>query len=457
MLFYIQSFFLFLFITGSDDSRIIVLFFNFLFGLLHLIVYISNFSYYIPKNSFPRIFVNNFPSYNEVFLSLKVFNPDIHNKLENVMLGTAIVNTNRSVVKINCMKMDMFCYEEFPNMNDCNVRELDLGRNKFEELNSYYFPRNLKILNAKFCDLETVNFIHNKLRRIDISNNLITSLELDCNHLEILNISNNRLMDVKLKTPNLKFLDASYNYLENIKVSGLKVLNIKKNNFIVLPNEFLKIKRIYLSGNPIIPNLNAYRWNEYFNIFYPEFFQNNIEMDKNNIYDDQELVHNSYVNNTIKLCLEELYTISKNRKLEDIKFLYKYMDKSRDSLIMNNFRLEELVSVIVSLSKEKGVWNEVKIILEMEMEEGMYYCLSGKVGRIVSSIMGFNLIKNVITISKKDEIRAKYDLVVKRLKGEIGENHPKFYNKLRNEFEIELKIMGVDEREIREWVDEVKN
>ena len=106
------------------------------------------------------------------------------------------------------------------------------------------------------------------------------------------------------------------------------------------------------------------------------------------------------------------------------------------------------------MAKQNNVLEIIKEILVDEIHDGFNYCFSGKVGRIITSIMGFNLIKSVVSISRNEEIMIKYDIVKNRLiKENMDVKSDEFIVKLRNELMNEFVLMGLSNEELDIWID----
>ena len=463
MLFYLQLFLIILFFSDDGRSQVLIYIADFFVLLFYLIIYLSNFSYFkvISNNniSFPRFSMKNYEILGKketLFVKFKVFHNDVYNDLKQKFFPRMIVHNTRDKLELYCNTLEIIFIDDFTDMSKSYVKNLIIDNNKLEEIPDILLPNNLRSLSAKRCGLLTLNLSIDSLVELDLSNNSLSNLSLSCGNLLRLYLQNNLLNDLKLNTPKLRVLNVEDNLLENLDVSGMDLiaLNIKNNQFVVLPSNFFGVRRLHLLGNPIIPNLNVYRWCEYFDIFYPHFFRNNTEIRYNNIYEDQELVHNSYVNNCIGKCIEELLGISRLNKVPNYNIFDVYLKGIKNQEVCQDFTLKDLVNTIIFISKKKNLWETVYPIMIYELEDGKNYCFSGKVGRIISSIMGFNLINNVITLSKKDEIMTKYELVTRRLRNFEGRSD--YYENLRKEFRIEMEMMGVEKEEIDEWVNAIE-
>ena len=77
----------------------------------------------------------------------------------------------------------------------------------------------------------------------------------------------------------------------------------------------------------------------------------------------------------------------------------------------------------------------------------------GKIGRVVTAIMGFGLIKSVVKVSQNEEIMIKYELVRNRLLKTMKEGDENFVKTVKIELRQELERIGVDSVKIEEWTE----
>ena len=458
MVIFLQLLFLYFYCDSNEFMQLIIIFAD----VYLFILYLCNFSYIKTyengKYSYPKITYTE--KTDRLFIMHNYCNRSLIKSLKNIYVPVIELHYffSRKKIKLRSNKMHLITQGEFPNMENCFIKKLIADKNNFDTIPDIFLPKNIKYLSAQFCNLSKIIIINNLIREIDIGNNNISELKLDCVRLEYLHLNSNKLMELEIETPNLKFLDIRNNLLENIKLKNMKleVLNIRKNQFVVLPIEMLDINRLYLDENPIIPNLNMHKWNEYFIENYPHFFENNIDVNYENVYEDRELVHNNYVNHNIKKCITELKNIyaANNIKSYSVPNLLKKLEKSN---VDSDFTLKQMMDTIYYLSDTNNLNDTLIPIIDYEIEDGRDACFSGKIGRIITGIMGFGLIKTVITISKSEEIMTKYEVVSRRLKREIDENDDKFMEMLKMEFQNELERLGLEKKEIDEWINEIKN
>lgn len=464
MFIFIQLFFIYFFYCCEENLTFILV------GTLNLyilLLYLANYSYILlyknRKYSFPIFKLTYYPELGEndkIHVMWNFFNYNIINDIKNkyfpyIELHMYNYCTNK-LDGIDTEIMDLSLGDSFPDMSGSKIRRLIIDKNRIDVINNGYLPKKLIYLSARQCNIASVELINITLRELDFSFNKLKEIYIKSNTLRRLYLNNNELISIKLDTPNLKFLDISHNYIENFEVKNmeLETLNISNNQFIVLPTIMLKIPRLYLKNNPIIPNLNSNRWSQYFQENYIEFFQNNFDYIPRNVYEDKELVHNPAVNNSIKNCIIEIQQKYKLiQELEHCSLFDEYICDITDIKLEDNFNVQDLIDTIYYLIKEKNLEKELIPIINYELEDGKYYCLSGKIGRLITSIMGFNLIENIVSVSKNDEIMAKYEIVIRKLKNE--ENNAEYKNLFRKEFNNELLLLGISQKEINDWLNEI--
>lgn len=464
MFLYLQLLFIYFYFYLDDSLLKLIIF---VLNFYSILFYFTGYSYIkIVRNnkySFPKLSMKKYPKLgknDKLYLMYNYFNKEIYNCIKNRYFPVIDIDVytikNNSFEGLNCGTLNLYFEEVIPNLKNSYVKNLNIDHNLIKSFKSDNLPKNIRRISAKYCSLEEFEIENHSLVSLDLSNNNLSNVKINCRKLKVLYLNKNKIVNLKIDSPNLKFLDIRNNLLEKIKISNLDVLNISNNQFVVLPSKLLNIPRIYIYDNPIIPNLNNYRWNQYFNIYYPQFFENNIDTNSKNVYQDKELVHNTNISESIKLCIKELEEKYYKYDHIDYKNIFgKKMETIEDIVIINKFTIKQMMATIMKLAKENNVEKELIPIIIDELEDGQNYCISGKIGRLLTSIMGFNLINNVITVSINEEIMAKYDIISKRIQKEIGENNIEFTERLRKEFESELKILGIHQNEIDDWVKEI--
>ena len=423
--------------------------------------------------SYIRIDGDNFPLFfkyilinlpincNNVKLFLKNWNTSIVRRLKRKYVKQLIVENNGSNLEdIYCGKL-VYNGNCLVNLSKCVVDELVVNNVNVRELVGNILPYNLRKLVMINCGIEKVKIESDTLEEINLSDNRIEEVEIVGEMIERLYLRNNRIVLCDLKCDNLRIIDLSKNRLEYVEVGDkVEKMSLEENNFVVLPVDLLKVGKLFLDGNPIIPNLNEYEVMCYFEKNYLHFFENNVDMKVENVYEDNELVHRGKVSYSIKNCIRELLMIYDSGIIVDSEKFLKKMVMGEELRRIWDSKLEfvggklgDIIEAIFYLAEKNGCINDILPILDEEIRDGMKYCLFGKIGRIVSAIMGFGLIKNVICISQNEEIMMRYVIVKNRLLRDYEERSEEFVRKLREELEEDLVKLGVDRKKIEEWIE----
>ena len=420
--------------------------------IFHLIYEIVNLSYF-KKDGFYYILDKKFDRRENIDFIYKSGNQKIFQIFKNNCFKTI----NFKFVHSKPFEKNIFCsHLNFTNLaySNSSFRNFyckNLSIKNSHQLSWPNYPLNYQ---TKSLDLNNNLYLsfhgnYQYLRTLNLSSNNLHALHLACPNLKSLSVQNNKLTYLNLELcPLLKYLDVSQNLLENIKIVDLEYLDLSNNQFVVVPFRFSKINYLSLKNNPIIPTLNHPHWNIFFNNNYPEFFQNDIDINVKNIYLHPELVHNPYLQNSTRLCLQELYEIYEKNQIPNSNILIPSYQIGFFIFQDINFTLKNLVDTILFLADNDK--NIIDILLE-EIKDGQNYCLSGKISRIINSIMGFNLIKNKISISKNDEIIIQYDKLKKKLLKKYEDETPEFQNEFKEEFSQVLDELNLSPNTLNNW------
>ena len=436
------------------------------------------FSKYFPKYDLEKI--PKIRKKDELIINFNNLNTSLIDKLKiRFFYNIRIMYNNFDKLPIE----NLYCWRmvikniknNLPYMRNNKIRELILDNNIITKIDLSNFPEKIGYLSVNCCSLKKISMQPNYLKFLHLKDNYLEDVTIYGNFLEKADLSYNILIKFEISAPNLKSLNLSNNNLETIILKNVNLedleLDLTRNQFVVLPTDIINVKSLLLDNNPIIPNLNVYKWCEYFDKYYPQFFQNNLDMPVQNVYQDKESVHNPYINNSVQNCLRELYSVyCENRDEINKSRIYSKILREIDHhsyeiiCLMDNTSLgidlehevyiSQILSAIFFLAKQNNVLEIIKEILVDEIHDGFNYCFSGKVGRIITSIMGFNLIKSVVSISRNEEIMIKYDIVKNRLiKENMDVKSDEFIVKLRNELMNEFVLMGLSKEELDIWID----
>ena len=131
----------------------------------------------------------------------------------------------------------------------------------------------------------------------------------------------------------------------------------------------------------------------------------------------------------------------------------KHMCKTTKNYGDLNINFPKTLKTIWYLVRDRENRDDILKIMESEFLDSHGMCYTGFIGRLVNSIMGMNILKSNLEISKTDQIIARYMYVKRKIEkenGEIGENEDKI-KLLRDYFIKELEDLGVDNPDIEKW------
>ena len=406
------------------------------------------------------------------------YNQRVINKLKKKSIPILWIKiyTEITLKDIVCNRMYLQCNNKMPDMKYCYIQNLNCDNINMGNFDYKKLPKcmeNLSIQGNKFNYIQIknenlvslflanngifeVDFVLPNLRKLVLRNNGLRMLQLNLPKLRHIDVSRNRLINLELNAPKLETMDVSENELETIgNYKRVYELNLEYNNIVVLPEYLMKVGNLYLKGNPIIPNLNSYNWRLYLEDNYLEFFQNNVDMRVDNLYEDPEFVHNPHITQSIKECImeiEELHNLGyKMEKKLSRELFGDLLEADFRFLGFDRFNFRDMMATIYYLGEKRGVMEGLEEVINMELMDGEKYCLMGKIGRVVTAIMGFGLIKSVVKVSQNEEIMIKYELVRNRLLKTMKEGDENFVKMVKIELRQELERIGVDSVKIEEW------
>jgi hypothetical protein len=263
-----------------------------------------------------------------------------------------------------------------------------------------------------------------------------------------------------------------------------KEINLS-NNFIEYLPEYFELpncEKLILHDNQIkyIPlqilncrNLNDIDISNNMNIYLsPQVkrFINRINMKKQNIYTDDQNIHNSNIQNCVKQSINNLTTrmdVPAFNKDELEIFVNKtnFINEEHKLLLRNYFN-DPTEHCLLLLKYEEVFWYVIQTIetdfnqnfevkkeiyncLNIELADSVGMCFTGKLNRLVNSLNGFsNLVHIEIPASEQISI------IINKVALDLGtdytiESHKHFIEK-------ELKERGYTNDVIRDWVDAIE-
>lgn len=441
---------------------------------------ISNNSFYNTSN-----FINN---QNNIITNINInnyYDNTIYNELNN---KTNNIIDPKQLDEIDHLKLDIYNNIIPPFLYKMiNLIKLDLSSNDLTYIdNNITSLTNLIDLNLSYNKIELINILPTNLTNLNLCFNNITSIDniipnlsnlqklnLECNYISCLNNINNLIHLTELRVnynkliefpnisnlTNLYHLRLSYNnltilpdYISNLV--NLHSLCITYNNITTIPPSITNNNHLYLfyTNNPIqYVAPNVIRW------------LNNIKHNQN-IYEDKQNVHNHNIQQSI--------IISINKLLSDKPLIN---DNIYELIINDNILTDKTKEVIIEYCNDNEihsllnltfkeifiyVWsrilcnehkNEIKQILNEEMNNSICKCFTGRISRLINCLNGFDDdIK--INISDNEQIGN----IISNVGGMLEKSNNYSIYEHRRIVKKELEERGYDSSIIEEWLNYIE-
>jgi hypothetical protein len=207
---------------------------------------------------------------------------------------------------------------------------------------------------------------------------------------------------------------------------------------------------VYYSNNPI----------EYIPPQVTRYLNRNKTTQK--IYNDNQSVHNHYIQEGIKKSINYIMSIKPIYKLDNLNdiiinntfinnktktILFEYIS-SKDVHSILNITFAELLINILSFIDQHEFKNEIYKVLEQEMNDTICKCFTGRMSRLINCLNGFDN-HIVINISDTEQIGNIIILIKDKL---LAENN--YTIELHKEIVIkELYDRGYDKGIVDEWIE----
>ena len=418
---------------------------------------------------------------------------------------------NDTIIELDLQYQDLLIIS--PDIvNLPNLRKLSLSNNQLTTIPDVIWNlHSLVILNLDHNELTSIPAdIMNlsNLEALHISSNRLTTIPTEICHLinlKSLNISHNKLTSIPNSIGeliNLKFIGLIYNQLTTIPNSIGDLINIEYlglgfNKLITIPNSIGNITNLqflglgsnqlttipssignlqYLEGlfltNNLLTTIPAAIGNlqnlQELGIFHNpiEYLPPNVirfleDDNQQGVYQDEQSVHNSTIQKSIKISIMRLLSIQpifvSESVISSILTDDTLSDGTKQSIIEYARNTDLIIELNVTfLEVLIAVWNriitnehstEIKKVLIVEMADSECKCFTGRVSRLVNCLSGFDPLVEV-KISDNEQIGNVIGVIRDRLKDEH-----RYTVELHKEIAcVELKDLGYTYEVISEWL-----
>jgi Leucine-rich repeat (LRR) protein len=300
---------------------------------------------------------------------------------------------------------------------------------------------------GQLINLQEFNCSYNKLTNLPNEIGQLINLQIfRCYYNELTNLPNEIGQLI-----NLQHFDCSYNQLINLPNEIGQLINLQRfdcsnNQLTNLPNEIgqlINLQKFICYNNPITyipPNINR--------------TLNRIK-NHQNIYKDQQNVHNHDIQNCIRQSINNIIQIKPSiSNLETFILENKLLNDKTKSLLFdyilnedlfNNITFKELLFVVLTIIETKPNKNDIYEILNQEINDAECKCLTGRISRLINVLNGQDE-RIIINISDKEQIGNIIVLIRNNLGNDYTvEKHKELVIK-------ELKERGFNEDIINEYI-----
>jgi len=281
----------------------------------------------------------------------------------------------------------------------------------------------------------------------DFYDDMIEEIDLSCReirkiiktkgleHLQILILFGNDIKKIKgfENLRSLRELHLDFNEIKKIdgleNITNLQLVHLNHNKIKEIPLEIMNLKKLRwlttdVSINPIIER------------YLIKNRSNKDKIMKMTIYDDPENIHNNQINKSITDSLyrlmEETQIMTNEKTMREIirdpiltqsvkNAIVEYSQNS-DVHSALNVTFMETLGIIWQIIKRNKQADEIKRILNQEIQDSIEYCFTGVLSRLINCLNGFDE-RIEVRISDLQEIanliiviRRKYDKLKKQIK-----------------------------------------
>jgi hypothetical protein len=316
-----------------------------------------------------------------------------------------------------------------------------------------------------------------------ISSSYITSLVNLQNlvNLEILCCYTNKLINLNgiQNLVNLKHLNCSNNKLTNLNdiknLVNLEILYCTGNNLTTLNNiQNLVNLQVLDCTNNNLTNLNDIQ--NLRNLRYVKYYSNAIEhippnitrmlnqiKNGQNIYGDSQNVHNHHIQESIRQSIFNILqtkpTITNLNQLiindpiltEQTKRLLFEYSTCKDVHLSLNITFEELLLYVFDRIEQNADKDEIKRVLNIEMDESVCKCFTGRISRLVNCLNGFDPFI-CINISESEQISQ----IIIKIRNELDRTNSYSTNMHKQLVEERLKELKYSNDVIDLWTNNIE-
>jgi Leucine-rich repeat (LRR) protein len=382
-----------------------------------------------------------------------------------------IINCN-SVVKINCSNNQLTSLPD--NMNFPNLKEFNCSYNQLTSLpDNMNFP-NLQTFDCNNNELTSIpdNMNFPNLQTFHCPVNKLTLLPDNMNfpNLQTFNCHNNQLTTLpdNMNFPNLQAFYCFNNKLtslpDNMNFPNLQTFCFFNNQLTSLPIcilNFINLQKCMYYNNAIEMSLQIARFLDRIN---------NLSINKLNIFTDNQNVHNSTIQLSVRDSINNITTRTDLKKYDIVllhtliientiltetskSLLFEYVaDTTVHSLLLLNFS-EVLWFIIQTILTDFQIEEQQEIfkVLNQEIIDADCKCFTGRMNRSINCLNGFSPLVN---INIKDGEQIGNIIILVKNKLELTGTYTVEQHKL--EVEKELLERNYDIDTIKTWLEYIE-
>jgi Leucine-rich repeat (LRR) protein len=340
--------------------------------------------------------------------------------------------------------------------NLTNLKDLHLSRNQITHMRGFDHLTNLEKLYLSGNQLTEITGLDNlaNLKELYLNENQITCIKglENLSHLEILDLSHNQIARIQGidRLTHLRQLWLNGNKITHIEglsnQTNLSFLCLFGNNISFIPMSIMLLGNLTefyfdMMNNPIVDRLIK---------------RNRLKNSIRHIYSDAQNVHNSEINRSITrslhLIMEQKLEISEDHMMDEIindsilskpvkNALIEYV-KISDVHSVLNVTFSEALQTVWQIIRSHELSEEIKRILNQEIEDSYCKCFTGRLSRLINCLNGFD---PRVTVKISDQQEIANIIISIRQK----------YQKIDEQIDMvmrELVERGYDKQTIDEWL-----